>query len=146
MKIELFLPFPPSINNYYVKTRNGVFISKEGRAFRSGCLEIISEVCGPICNDLPLDYPLAITLVLYPPDKRKRDLDNYKKALYDAITHSGLWLDDSLIDQEFVYRGCVIPKPDSGKSSGKSSGFVWVCIQPAGPVIPNHSGWREALL
>jgi crossover junction endodeoxyribonuclease RusA len=142
MKIELFLPFPPSINNYYVKTRNGVFISKAGRAYRSGSLEIISEVCGPIIDDLPLDYPLAVTLVLYPPDKRTRDLDNYKKGLYDAITHSGLWRDDSLIDQEFVYRGVCIPK-----SSGENrSGFVWVCIQPAGPVIPNHSGWREALL
>jgi crossover junction endodeoxyribonuclease RusA len=34
---------------------------------------------------------------LYPPDKRTRDIDNYSKALFDALTHANFWIDDSQI-------------------------------------------------
>lgn len=136
MKIELYLDFPPSINNYYVKTRNGVFISKAGRAFRSGSLEKINDVLGTLTgNDFPLVLPVSITVVYYPPDKRKRDLDNYKKALYDVITHSGIWDDDSLVDQEFIYRG-VVAKP----------GFCWILIDSdSQSLVGNTEQWRNVI-
>lgn len=39
------------------------------------------------------------------PDRRRRDLDNILKALFDALTHAGLWLDDSQIDFISISRG-----------------------------------------
>ena len=41
---------------------------------------------------------LIVTIEAYPPDKRKRDLDNILKSLLDALQHAGMYPDDSQID------------------------------------------------
>lgn len=40
----------------------------------------------------------------YPPDRRRRDLDNILKSLLDSITHAGVIEDDSLIDDLHIVR------------------------------------------
>lgn len=107
MKIDIFLTFPPSINSYYTKTRNGVFISKKGAAFQSSGIQSIREQLGP---GLYITSKVHMSVVLYPPDHRARDLDNYMKPLLDTITKSGIWQDDKLVDQLCVYRGVLTPK------------------------------------
>lgn len=51
---------------------------------------------------------LALWLVVQAPDRRARDLDNTVKAVQDALTHAGVWLDDSQIDRLLVERGPVV--------------------------------------
>lgn len=41
---------------------------------------------------------------------RIRDLDNYNKALFDALTHAGVWEDDRQVKRMLVEWGPVIPK------------------------------------
>ncbi len=41
--------------------------------------------------------------MLYPPDQRSRDIDNYNKALFDALT--GVWEDDSQVKRMLVEWG-----------------------------------------
>ncbi|EOK7880323.1 RusA family crossover junction endodeoxyribonuclease, partial [Escherichia coli] len=36
--------------------------------------------------------------------------DNYNKALFDALTHAGVWEDDSLVKRMLVEWGPVIPE------------------------------------
>jgi len=103
MLYELYLPFPPTVNHYYVKTKRGVFISKKGREFRELVADEIHEQLAGV--HIPIDIKLQVEVTLFPRDKRKRDLDNYNKALLDAITQCGLWEDDSQIDQLHNYRG-----------------------------------------
>ena len=122
MNIELLLPWPPTVNSYYVKTRNGIFISKSGRKYRDALAESVNEQLGAFCA---LTSSLLVEVELYPPDRRKRDLDNYMKALLDACTKAGFWEDDSLIDQLFIYRGEVT-----------RSGLVILKVGEAGPTIP----------
>lgn len=122
MKVELYSPFPPSINNYYVKTRNGVFISKKGSEHRERVIEAVAEQLGPFD---PIIQAIHMSVVWFMPDRRKRDLDNYLKPLLDGFTHSGIYLDDSQINQLFVYRGVVLPP----------SGSVFVRISEAAPII-----------
>jgi crossover junction endodeoxyribonuclease RusA len=119
---DFFLGFPPTVNNYYVKTQRGVFISQKGRKYREAVAEAINgQMAGLYIQD-----KILVEVILYPPDNRKRDLDNYMKSLLDALTQSGLWEDDSLIDQLFVYRGVKV----------SPSGSVTVSIKEAAPLIP----------
>jgi len=126
MHIELYLPFPPTVNNYYVKTSRGVFISQKGRKFRDIVHSAVVEQLG---GAVAIDSRMLVEIVLFPPDKRRRDVDNYNKALLDALTHAGVWEDDSLIDQLFIYRGTVQKKP----------GQAFVRITDAGPVVDTPS-------
>lgn len=61
----------------------------------------------------PLGGRLAVRLDAYPPDRRKRDLDNIGKAFLDALIHGGVYRDDSQIDRLEIIRG--EPFPPSGR-------------------------------
>ena len=41
--------------------------------------------------------PVAISVDLYPPSLHKRDIDNYFKALFDALEHAGVYENDNQI-------------------------------------------------
>ena len=45
----------------------------------------------------PLDGPLEVDVKVFPPDNRRRDIDNVLKSLLDAIEHGGVIHDDSQI-------------------------------------------------
>lgn len=111
MHIYIDLPFPPTVNSYYNKTRNGIFISKKGTAFRKACAAACHEQS---CFNLNLDMKLTLDVILYPPDRRCRDLDNYMKALQDALGNpkdgngAKVWLDDSQIDLLPIHRGVLV--------------------------------------
>lgn len=97
------LPFPPSTNTYWRNVKGRTLISEKGRAYRG---EVIAEVLQH-GNNLKLAGRLHVEMELFPPDKRRRDIDNFSKAILDALTHAGLWLDDSQIDKMTVVRGAV---------------------------------------
>ena len=121
MDIVLYTSFPPTVNSYYVRTRNGVFISSKGRVFRESVIKDVHE-------QLPnkhIDYRVMCEVILFMPDNRKRDVDNYMKGLLDALQHSDLIADDSLIDQLLIYRGQVV-----------KYGFAKITLSLAGPTIP----------
>lgn len=100
--IYLELEFPPTVNSYYAKTQRGIYISKRGRAYR----QTVADACGEQnAYGLKLDITLSVDVILYPPDARTRDLDNYMKSLLDALTQAEVWKDDSLIDTLTVHRG-----------------------------------------
>lgn len=48
---------------------------------------------------------LEISITLYPPDKRVRDIDNVIKSTFDALVQAGAFDDDSCIDVLLVQRG-----------------------------------------
>jgi crossover junction endodeoxyribonuclease RusA len=119
--IVLHLPFPPTVNNYYKLTRSGVrYLDKKVRAFREAVLRAVAEQMPGVT----LSDPLFMEVYLYPPDKRRRDLDNYMKGLLDALTEAELWTDDSLIDQLHIFRGTIV-----------KGGSVRVEISEAGPIM-----------
>ena len=122
MNYDFHLSFPPTVNNYYVKTQRGVFISQKGRKYRESVAE---EINGQMPG-LHIEDKMLVEVILYPPDNRKRDLDNYMKSLLDALTQAGQWEDDSLINQLLVYRGVKV----------SPSGSVKVSIKDAAPLIP----------
>lgn len=82
------LPYPPSLNRYYRHVGAKVLISKHGRRYRK-VVERMLDGCTQIGGKVMLRVDV------YPPDLRRRDLDNLLKGLQDALVHGGLLADDS---------------------------------------------------
>lgn len=75
-------------------TRSGHhYLTNEAKNYY-GQVRLFIEQQTPFRN---LNEPLEVQCSLIPPDHRRRDLDNAWKVLGDAITRSGLWVDDNLI-------------------------------------------------
>ena len=95
--IVLELPWPPSVNRYWRMWNGRMLISREGRAYKTGvsfavqCHENFTAASVPMCGDLKVEIDL------YPPDRRKRDIDNTQKAILDSLGHAGVYEDDSQI-------------------------------------------------
>ena len=106
--MKLILPFPPSVNTYWRNTRKGVLISASGRCFRSNAFAAVLEQLKR--RPQPITVNVQVTVLLFPPDKRQRDLDNYLKALFDSLTHAGVWGDDSQIKRFSVEWGATMKK------------------------------------
>ncbi len=104
MKIEL--PWPPSVNTYWRNVGGKVLISKKGRAYR----KTVSELAF-IGRWQPFESArLGVAIVAFPPDKRKRDLDNLPKAVFDSLQHAGVYDDDEQIDYFSIQR-CAVERP-----------------------------------
>jgi Holliday junction resolvase RusA-like endonuclease len=55
------------------------------------------------------DRRIYISVAVFAPDRRKRDLDNLGKVLCDFLTHAGICVDDSQIDWSELRRMSVQP-------------------------------------
>lgn len=96
------LPYPPSVNTYWRNIGAGrTILSKRAREYRKSVLAIV----GPA---KPWLKRLAVSIILYPPDKRKRDLDNAFKGVLDGLAHACVYRDDEQIDELTIKRGPVI--------------------------------------
>ena len=89
-QVEFDLPWPPSVNNYYRHVGPRVLISRAGRKYRT---MVVSRLGGL----KRLSGAVSLSLECYPPDRRRRDLDNLLKCLQDSITAAGVLEDDSQI-------------------------------------------------
>lgn len=102
--IDLTLPFPPSVNTVWRRVGSRTLLSKRGREYRQ---EVASAVADQWQGE-PLMGRVAVEIEVWPPDRRKRDIDNSLKAALDAITHAGVWGDDEQIDRILLSRGPVV--------------------------------------
>jgi len=103
----LAMPYPPSVNSYWRHPTSGPLagrhmISEKGRAYREA-------VRAMFLGRKPIAGRLNVEIIMSPPDKRKRDVDNIIKATLDSLTHAGVWGDDSQIDRLSVVRSSVRP-------------------------------------
>lgn len=97
--IQLDLPWPPSLNHYYRRVGARTLISRAGRLYRATVVRQLRHH-----HSSPLLGRLQVSIQAYPPDRRRRDLDNAQKALLDALQHAGIYGDDSQIDHLEIAR------------------------------------------
>lgn len=76
-------------------------ISKAGREFKTKVSDYVAEYRTPKLGAARLE----MKVVLFPRDKRKQDIDNRIKALWDALTDAGVFDDDEQIDVLHIERG-----------------------------------------
>lgn len=125
--IDFIVGWPPSINNYYARTRRGVYIKAKGKQYRISVAEDLQEQIGSLVS---ISDEVFLSVILYPPDKRVRDLDNHMKALLDAITISGLWDDDRLVSQLYIYKGEVAKGGKVKVHIGEAMPVVSIDLEP----------------
>jgi len=103
------LPWPPSMNTYWrhvmVRGRSVTMLSKKGREYRKNAAGALLQQ-GYVC--LGIKDRLSVHLEVFPPDKRKRDLDNLPKGVLDALTKADVWKDDSQIDDLRITREHIV--------------------------------------
>ena len=100
------LPYPPSVNNYWVSGRNRhtgqhmKYLTARARTFK----QVVGLLCG---RRQPFTGRVGVRVLVWPPDRRTRDLDNLLKGLLDSITGAGVILDDCQIDEIHMVRESV---------------------------------------
>lgn len=92
--VRFELPWPPSLNHYYRHVGPRVLISRQGRLYRERVTALIQSH-----NIKTFDCKVALDIQLYPPDSRRRDVDNVLKIILDVLTIGGLYPDDSYVKQ-----------------------------------------------
>lgn len=103
LDLTITLPYPPSANRAWRNVGSRVLLSREGRAYRKAVAEVVASA--RLAGLIGATDRLAVHLMVLPPDERRRDLDNIRKLLLDALTHASFWPDDSQIDQDSAERG-----------------------------------------
>lgn len=144
-RLTLELPWPPTANTYWRHPRRGVFagkhlISRTGRAYR----ETVQSLAMAQRGVRGFKQPVHVSVALYLPDRRQRDIDNLNKALLDALSHAGVWADDALVDSLEIRRvrdqdgELVIYHEFNAQGKKTAAGKVVVEITPIQPGGQSH--------
>lgn len=96
-------PYPPSVNHYWGQSGKRRFITKRGMEFREKVSDVVADL-----KLQTISSEVHVFVRLFPPDKRRRDVDNPSKALLDAMEHAGVYEDDCQISKLVLERGEVI--------------------------------------
>ncbi len=101
---RLQLPWPPTVNTYWRHARGRHYISAKGTQYRKDIIQLIQQQQ----LDIKTTARLKFCIIANQPDKRRRDLDNLQKAVFDSLVHAGFMADDEQIDDFRVRRGTQI--------------------------------------
>lgn len=89
------LPYPPSVNHYLGVNGKRYFVNKKTQDYkwivrqRRPPIEVITVECG-------------LEILVYVPDKRKRDIDNLLKVLLDSLKSACVFKDDSQVKEIYI--------------------------------------------
>lgn len=104
--INITLPWPLSVNHVWKTLGRRVVLDKDVRHYRESVLGKASWMRHQkIIPSKPLLCDCAVMIEYNPPDKRRRDIDNFAKVVLDAITYSKIWKDDSQVVVLLSYFG-----------------------------------------
>lgn len=92
-EVRLALPYPPSLNDIF-RQFNGSHLSEKYRLWRDEAGWRLKEQ-----RPARLSGPVAVSVALVAPDKRRRDLDNvgFKAVIDLMVKHEIIEADDSRI-------------------------------------------------
>jgi len=98
--VYIELPWPPSVNTYWRRVGTKTIISKSGRLYLQS-VQAAVLISGCRRNMLG---ELQMSILAYPPDMRRRDLDNVLKGVLDSLQKCGVYGDDFQIAKLSIER------------------------------------------
>ena len=103
--MKIILPWPPSVNTAYPTTRSGRrVLSKKGKEYQ----KIVWALCAKQ-NIKMVRGPVQIVIQAFPPDKRKRDVDNLFKMILDGLQKAYIIEEDSLVYHLAITKNVPMP-------------------------------------
>lgn len=113
-KLKITVPYkPPSVNTYWRKGKNGIiFLSEKGREFKQNVADYVFWECDIPKTPVFPSENLKVSLILNFKDKRKKDIDNFNKGIFDALSGI-LWADDSQIGELNIIKNNGTGKADN---------------------------------
>ena len=101
--ITLYLPYPPSINNYWIASGHRRFISQRGRDFKAAVSSYVIEQNIPKLGTIQVN----IDIILRPRSKKLMDIYNCIKPILDAVQDAGVIDDDVQVVKLSIERGLI---------------------------------------
>ena len=95
----LSITIPPSDNRYYKSVNNRKVLSKEGREYKKNAMKLLRPVT--------IIGKIKTTTTVHARDRRRRDINNLNKCLFDTLDDCGFYTDDGEIDDSRIKRGEV---------------------------------------
>lgn len=107
-EVTFILPYPIglSANNSWQYSKRGIYLCNHIKTFR----EIVYFALRKTKRFGT--EPLKVMINVFPPDKRKRDIDNVIKPILDALQKAELFVDDCQVQSIFVEK---MPIQKNGK-------------------------------
>ena len=93
------LPWPPSVNNYWKRSKHGIYVTPAAKVFRQ---EV--AIAAYAMNRPTLSGRLEVRITAHPPNARKFDLDNLLKSTLDALEGARVFHNDNQIDHLTIAR------------------------------------------
>lgn len=100
MKQTFSLPYPPSVNSYLAVFKGRKIKTTKAKEY---CRLVSAALAAQSVRSFG-ESRIEISINAYPPDWRRRDIDNIVKALFDSMGKAGLYDDDCQIDFYSVRR------------------------------------------
>lgn len=95
--LEICIPCaPPSANACWRWFRGHMVCSKEYTRFK----ELVKEHTGGL--HIPESWKYCQVYITVRPTRRRCDVDNKVKPLFDALTYAGVWEDDELVASFYI--------------------------------------------
>lgn len=99
------IPWPPSVNALHSVCRGKILLSRAGRRYYQDAVVAVSSQLPK--GSPPQSVPMRLHVLVHPPDRRRRDLDNLLKAACDVIQKAGVVTDDTWFHDIRILRGDV---------------------------------------
>jgi len=99
--IHLKLPYPPSINAYWLTSGKRRYISKRGVAFKIAVQDYVIEHNIPKLGDVEVE----MSVIIHPRSKQLMDIDNCLKPICDSCQDAGIFDNDVQLSSILVTRG-----------------------------------------
>lgn len=108
--ISMMLPYPPSLNRCWRKYRNRMVRDQKYLDYRLAIKFVVADYrYDKKIPSEPMQGLLRVSLLIHPPDNRRRDLDNTLKAILDSLQYAEVYTDDWQVRQLIAEMGPATP-------------------------------------
>jgi len=99
---EFTMPWPPSVNHWHQPCRGRIIKGAVARDYERLAVDHLKSI--KISGE-KIESKLSVTMVLMPPTNARYDIDNRTKGIFDSLSASGFWVDDSQVQKLTIEKG-----------------------------------------